>query len=549
MDNLFNLNSSLLKYTDHFPFDQPMDMGAANEQPPIQIDHDLVGWYMVTVPLSPIHSPIPSTTILVEMVNPQNISYNPGRGQDLMQHLTNVGTPCWVLVALELNNLLWVHMLTSPMGNIPSKNLFNQLLGATIACCLKLDRLAPGSSRPHFAHRHLQKTPPLRCQRDDKDYYREYILQRRPKVIEAYLQVLRIIPSSIEPPFIEIIPLPTHCTPEVRTQLRMGLMFSLEVGVRLLHQVLPATLNSEPMFRWFRNTTLPVILQHALYDPTFAGWYGFMCDVHGFDGLPYWIPLGEATNFQVAYVISWYIYALDLHLRSYANVRGVLVDYAVLPTTLPSRERVNEVNTRVKKLKKYFNSVVDRVPGCTVEEQHEICLSYTDFQSRPSHLPFHTSVNIMTGAAQSEPSVPQHTVASTPIDLPLKAEGGIKGRESPSTSQPVPSSRSTSPSTASCTSDGGDIHHRCTVFNINFKRSYSGKVFSSSGMVVSPQQKKANIWHQALLKKKALALQMLETQKVIEGVEDEVVRHLTRDTISHLRCKVYSISDDTTFDG
>ncbi|KIJ58124.1 hypothetical protein HYDPIDRAFT_34470 [Hydnomerulius pinastri MD-312] len=157
MDNLFDLDSSSLEYTDHFPFDQPMDMGAADEQPPIQIDYDPVGWYldfdgnwrpreahagspMVTIPLSPIHSPIPSTTILVETVNPQNASYNPGGGQDLAQRLTNVGAPCWALVALELNNLLWVRMSTSPMGDIPSKNLFNQLLGTAIVRCLKSDR-------------------------------------------------------------------------------------------------------------------------------------------------------------------------------------------------------------------------------------------------------------------------------------------------------------------------------------------------------------------------------------------------------------------------
>ncbi|KIJ59403.1 hypothetical protein HYDPIDRAFT_33266, partial [Hydnomerulius pinastri MD-312] len=387
MDNLFNLDSSSLEYTNHFPFDQLMDMGAADEQPSIQIDYDPVGWYldfdgnwrpreahagspMVTVPLSPIHSPIPSTTILVETVNPQNVSYNPGGGQDLAQRLTNVGAPCWALVVLELNNLLWVRMSTSPMGDIPAlsesdRNWHPEVVDVTLPVgtfekhrLSVADEMTRTTTENIFFRDALRLSFSLACRR-----FRE----------EAYLQALRIIPSSIEPPFIGIIPLPAHCTPEVRAQLRMGLTFSPEVGVRLLHQVPPATLNLEPtVFRWFGNTTLRAILQHTLYDPTFAGWYGFICDVHGFDGLPYWIPLGKATNFQVAYVISWYIYALDLHLRSYANVQGVLVNYAVLPTTLPSRERVNEVNTRVKKLEKYFNSVVDGVPGRTVEEQHEI---------------------------------------------------------------------------------------------------------------------------------------------------------------------------------
>jgi hypothetical protein len=70
-----------------------------------------------------------------------------------------------------------------------------------------------------------------------------------------------------------------------------------------------------------------------------------------------------------------------------------------------------------------------------------------------------------------------------------------------------------------------------------------------SSQVLSPRQQKANIWHQALKKKKDLAFQMLETQKVIEKVEDEVAQHLTQDTIVRLRSKFYDVGGDGTADG
>jgi hypothetical protein len=51
------------------------------------------------------------------------------------------------------------------------------------------------------------------------------------------------------------------------------------------------------------------------------------------------------------------------------------------------------------------------------------------------------------------------------------------------------------------------------------------------------------------MKKRNAALQMLEAQKVIEGVEAEAGEHLTTDTITLLRSKLYCIADDSTPDG
>ncbi|KAF9231977.1 hypothetical protein BU15DRAFT_67869 [Melanogaster broomeanus] len=120
----------------------------------------------------------------------------------------------------------------------------------------------------------------------------------------------------------------------------------------------------------------------------------------------------------------------------------------------------------------------------------------------------------------SGPPAPQHPALPIPADFPLNTIGDVEA----GLSQAVSPTLSTSPSN-------------------------SNTVNVVTPQVLNPRQEKAKIWHQALKKKKDLALQMLETQKVIEKVEDEVAQHLTRDTIERLRGKFYDVGGDGTADG
>lgn len=51
------------------------------------------------------------------------------------------------------------------------------------------------------------------------------------------------------------------------------------------------------------------------------------------------------------------------------------------------------------------------------------------------------------------------------------------------------------------------------------------------------------------MKKKDAVEKLLQAQKVIQGIEDEVAQHLTRDTIARLRSRFYKIGDESTPDG
>ncbi|KAF9233093.1 hypothetical protein BU15DRAFT_66900 [Melanogaster broomeanus] len=150
-------------------------------------------------------------------------------------------------------------------------------------------------------------------------------------------------------------------------------------------------------------------------------------------------------------------------------------------------------------------------------------------------------VMLPTGSAS-----PQRLTLPIPANFPSKTIGDV-GAHLP---QPLSPTLSESPSSSSAASEG-DTRRKLAIFNANIQRSYF-RMFSLIGDVIAsrqPRQQKANIWHQALKKKRDLAFQMLETQKVIEKVEDEVVQHLARDTIVCLHSKFYNAGGDGTADG
>jgi hypothetical protein len=70
----------------------------------------------------------------------------------------------------------------------------------------------------------------------------------------------------------------------------------------------------------------------------------------------------------------------------------------------------------------------------------------------------------------------------------------------------------------------------------------------ASGSFPSVKQQKSRIWHDVLLMKKDVAEKLLQAQKIIQELEDEIPEHLTRETITHLRSRFYKIDNESTPD-
>ncbi|KAF8546512.1 hypothetical protein OG21DRAFT_1491131 [Imleria badia] len=105
-------------------------------------------------------------------------------------------------------------------------------------------------------------------------------------------------------------------------------------------------------------------------------------------------------------------------------------------------------------------------------------------------------------------------------------------------------SRAASPSIASSTSQ----EEHLAAFEANIEQSYLRKV-STSQSFLSVKQQKSRLWHDALLMKKDVAEKLLQAQKIIQEIEDEIAEHLTRETIVRLRSRYYKIDDKSTPDG
>lgn len=63
----------------------------------------------------------------------------------------------------------------------------------------------------------------------------------------------------------------------------------------------------------------------------------------------------------------------------------------------------------------------------------------------------------------------------------------------------------------------------------------------TSSQVLTPRQQRLKLWYAALKKKKQLVQDLLETQKIIEDVEQEASQYLARDTIALYRGRYYDV--------
>ena len=127
--------------------------------------------------------------------------------------------------------------------------------------------------------------------------------------------------------------------------------------------------------------------------------------------------------------------------------------------------------------------------------------------------------------------------------------------------------RAASPSIASSTSQ----EEHLTAFKANIEQSYLRKVIqdgdivhlrnlpvdnmffhlqvSTSRSFLSVKQQKSRLWHDTLLMKKDVTEKLLQAQKIIQEIEDEIAEHLMRETIVRLHSRYYKIDDESTSDG
>ncbi|KAG6370865.1 hypothetical protein JVT61DRAFT_10887 [Boletus reticuloceps] len=103
---------------------------------------------------------------------------------------------------------------------------------------------------------------------------------------------------------------------------------------------------------------------------------------------------------------------------------------------------------------------------------------------------------------------------------------------------------SSSPSSESTSSRGRSPgRHQREAFEANIIRSYQMQF-----TLPSSRQQKVQTWHNAILRKRELILQLLQTQKAIEDVENEAAQYLTRDTITRIYQKHFNLHSDDTHD-
>lgn len=109
-----------------------------------------------------------------------------------------------------------------------------------------------------------------------------------------------------------LLPDPQEFTAEFRQKLQ-NLINDHTYGWGLLHKhtsdpdviSLPNSSAPAPHFVWFGNVVLKEIVQRALYDPEYPGWFGFLEDVRMTDGRRFWAPLYAASPRQAGQVLGW----------------------------------------------------------------------------------------------------------------------------------------------------------------------------------------------------------------------------------------------------
>lgn len=112
-----------------------------------------------------------------------------------------------------------------------------------------------------------------------------------------------------------LLPEPQGFTNAFRSKLQK-LLNDHSKGWGLLHEqpfVDPENSPAEaPRFTWFGNPALREVVHHALYDPGYAGWFGFLEDVSLNDGYRFWAPLRTASPRQVGQVLGWVGFSLNI---------------------------------------------------------------------------------------------------------------------------------------------------------------------------------------------------------------------------------------------
>ncbi|KAF9233094.1 hypothetical protein BU15DRAFT_80495 [Melanogaster broomeanus] len=339
-----------------------------------------------TVAASPFESPPHSPTIdnfslpNVDVTDLTDVTSARYISASIVGHLETQGAPSWACIILDLLNCLRNHMSISPMGPIPTDNLFNDLLNEAIDRHMTIDEsltpehiqvvlpLAVASGHPPNVEEMTMTTAT-----DNINFMKALTLSVRTESRQFHDDIYACtcdIIHSYDPLHIGIFPFPELCTPEFQARLREALTISTN-GLPLLHQMPLA--GTTPDVVWFGNTTLQTIVQRALYDPTYFGWFAFMNDNQVFSscGVPLWVPLAKASPFQVTYTLSWIVSLSKLQIEAIADVQGHLTAYPTLPLT-PTRELVAEVNANSKVLVAYISDVIMGFPGYTAQQQHEI---------------------------------------------------------------------------------------------------------------------------------------------------------------------------------
>ena len=119
---------------------------------------------------------------------------------------------------------------------------------------------------------------------------------------------LVVLPHTVHD-YSGLLPEPQGFTTAFRSKLQ-NLLDDYSKGWGLLHEH-PSVLDlansptQAPGFVWFGNLVLREVVHRALYDPTYAGWFGFLEDVSLSNGHRFWTPLRTASPRQVGQVLGW----------------------------------------------------------------------------------------------------------------------------------------------------------------------------------------------------------------------------------------------------
>lgn len=94
-------------------------------------------------------------------------------------------------------------------------------------------------------------------------------------------------------------------TMEPPQQLFQGMGLTPQTPVYLSVSDLANSSTQIPGFVWFGNLVLREVVHQALYDPIYAGWFGFLENISLSNGHCFWTPLWTNLPWQVGQVLGW----------------------------------------------------------------------------------------------------------------------------------------------------------------------------------------------------------------------------------------------------